>query len=289
MSPKKSSASTLSDAELAALERWVPCHWIPLLVHEQVQYHVDHAFRTGTSAVIYGPRGVGKTETVRRTIQTLEAQESRRTMEDKTYEPRLIRRYTSSTASGAKTALLDLMEHLINAPVRGVARRQSARSFSVAIGQVLQDKNIGLVVIDEAHQIATSNLEHLVGIPDIAMEELEHRVGFVFVGNPRIRRALVKIKQMGQRIVTELEFTAASREEVAGHLPSLHPHLETLHDRLKKREWAEAERIMLGSMQGSPRRLVRLIELANGLAMTFGKPIDVQTLRDAAAQLADQI
>ena len=289
MSPNEPSASTLSAAELAALERWEADHWIPLLVHEQVHHDVEHAFREGTGAVIYGPRGVGKTETVRRAIRTLEARESRRTMEDKTYEPRLISRYTSSTAGGAKTALADLMKHLTNADVANVTLRQSARNFSVAIGQVLQDRNIGLVVIDEAHQIATSNLEHLVGLLDIVREELEHRVGFVFVGNPGIRRALVKIQQMGQRIVTGLEFRAVKREEVAGHLPSFHPHLETLHGRLKKREWAEVERIMLGSMQGSPRRLVRLIELANGLAMTFRTPIDVQALRDAASQLADQI
>lgn len=289
MSTSKKAPNTLSDADVDQLERWQPNYWIPLLVHEEVRLQIEHALRTGTSAVIYGQRGVGKTETVQRTIARLQQREVQRAMKDPNYQPKQIERYQTSTAGGAKTAIVDLMEYLTNAHVQNAGRQQSARSFSVAIGRVLQDYNVGLVVIDEAHKIAASNLDHLIAIPDIALEELDHRVGFVFVGNGRIRRSLAKIRQLGQRVVTDLEFTLAKREEIREHLPALHPHLQALHGALGKREWGTVESVLLTSMQGSPRRLVRLIELANGLAIKFRKPIDVQLLRDAASQLADQI
>lgn len=263
--------------------------WIDLAKHEEVEFHLQAALRHGHSVLVCGPRGVGKTASVQRYIENKLDRDVQKQMDDPQYQRREIIYYESSRAEGTQTALVDLMEEVGGMELSYTAKRKSGRALILDIARELRQGRIGLVCIDEAQQINAHNLDLLRQVPDMADQELDHTVGLVFIGNSGLRRSLIEIQQLGQRVSAEVEFGLLEQKHMAPLLPRLHPHLATLKETLDEDGWKPLEDEICVKVGGSLRRLERLLQLANHLVLDYGRPMDARMLNRAIDELADQV
>lgn len=274
----------LSKDERAALETWTP-GLLGMPVHRELEHQMEVCRKGIEDAIVIGPGGVGKTEMVKRFCNRMREEEARRTIEDPSHLPAEVLYYEASRATGPKTGLLDLYKALFGGASRVGARFQTPASLRDHIADELQRRNVRLICIDEAQLVDAANLDLLRQVPDAARSR-GHAMGLMLIGNEELRDSLVAIRQMGQRFSAEVQFHRISRKSVGPHFTGFHPHLPALKDSLKDAAWRSLEEEVFRRVNGSFRRLEKLVLNANELVLKFDRRMDEKIVRLAIGKLA---
>ena len=204
----------LSKDERAALEEWSP-GFLGMPVHRELEHQMELCRKGIEDAIVVGPRGVGKTEAVKRFCDRMRA--GRSATDDRRSVP----------PAGGGPVLRSLAGHRAQdgspRPVQGAVRRRR-RGWALDssrppvcrdhIADEVQRRNVRLICIDEAQLIDAANLDLLRQVPDAARSR-GHVMGLMLIGNEELRDSLVAIRQMGQRFSAEVKFHRISRKSVA--------------------------------------------------------------------------
>jgi type II secretory pathway predicted ATPase ExeA len=285
MSSKKGTGQ-LTPEERQELENWKP-RYLRLPVHALVEHQIKLAMAGVEDSIVIGPPGVGKTMSLQRAINDLRARESDRLLEAGDYMPAEIIYYLASVAKGLKTALVDLHEELFGTGVRVGAKFRTPQNLRDHVVEEVIRRNVRLICIDEAQFINSANLDLLRQVPDVARQR-GHQMSLMLVGNEALRESLVEIGQMGQRFTGEIKFPRISRAGAAKFLPDFHPHVARLKQTTPAGAWKRLEADLLLAINGNMRRLVRILENANHLALSMGEPVTERVLRLAIEKLAEE-
>jgi hypothetical protein len=271
----------------AELESWSP-DFLQLSIHNELEHQLRLGMQGIEHAVVIGPRGVGKTHSVKWILGELQAEEVERSLADPAYVPREVLYYEASRASGTKTVIIDLHEQIFGGGTRAAIRFHTAASLIDQIVAEVRSRGICLICVDEAQMIEPHNLDLLRQVPDRA-RALGHPLGLVLVGSEELREKVVAIQQLGQRFSAEIQMPLIDRKTVGPHLTGFHPHLDALKRGLKKSDWSEVEADLFRAARGKFRRLTTVLANANALALRFGRRLDGECLRLAIGKLADEV
>jgi hypothetical protein len=285
MSSKKTGAE-LTPEERQELVGWT-AGFLKLPVHARLAYQMSLALSGLEDTVVIGPSGVGKSTSVRRVIEDCRRAESERLLNDLDHSPIEIIYYEASVAKGMKTALVDMHQSVLGSGVSVGNKFRTPQTLRDQIVDELIRRNIRLVCVDEAQFINSANLDLLRQVPDAARYR-GHAMSLVLVGTEKLRDSLVAIGQMGQRFSGEVKFERISRSAVAKHLPDFHPHVARMKASMTDPAWNRIESDFFLSANGTMRRLVRILENANQLALQLGTPVTEQVLRHAIKKLAEE-
>lgn len=277
-------AKKKSEPTMQALRDWKP-GFLELPVHRKLQHQVTVTMEGIEDAVVIGALGVGKSRSVERECKRIMEAEAIKTIDDPSHLPVEVIHYEASKAIGPKTALLDLYEGLFGSGSRVGARFQTPANLRAHIANEIIHRNIRLICIDEAQLISPDNLDLLRQVPD-AVRANGHAMGLILIGTVTLRDSLVAIRQMGQRFSGEVVFKPISRSELAPHLACFHPHLPALKEDMGARNWAALEELLFRKVNGSFRRVVRVLENANQLVLKYDRAMDEKILRAAIDKLA---
>jgi type II secretory pathway predicted ATPase ExeA len=285
------STSGVSEEKAIAPEprpKWNP-EFFRLPVHASIEWEMKVCMDGIESGVVIGPPGVGKSYSVKRLIERIEAEETSRALDPQGGTPiREIMYYETSIAAGKMTALTDLYGQLTAEPLPSRGRQAASPQFVISlIASKLRSQQVHLVCVDEAQKINAENLNLLRQIPDAAAE-IGHPMGFLFIGQEELRDSLVRIRQLGQRIATEITYPLVDRKTLAPHLHEFHPDLAALRGSMSNKGWSKLEQDIFTPVGGKFRRLHTLILNADALARRLGRPIDEKMLRAAIAKLAPE-
>lgn len=269
--------------------KWDP-EFFRLPVHSSIEWEMTVCMDGIESGAVIGPPGVGKSYSVQRLKEKIEAQETARALDPEESAPaREIMYYETSQAVGRMTALTDLYAKLTAEPLPSRGRQAASPQFVISqIAAKLRSERIHLVCIDEAQQINAKNLNLLRQIPDAAAK-IGHPMGLLFIGQEELRDSLVRTRQLGQRIATEIHYPLVDRRTLAPHLPGFHPDLAALRDSMTKKAWGKLEEAIFTAAGGKFRRLHTILLNADALARRVGRPIDEDTVEAAIKKLAPEV
>jgi Cdc6-like AAA superfamily ATPase len=263
-------------------KRWEPTFY-QLRVHAEIEHQMRLAMKGVESTLITGPRGVGKTYSVQRLLQKVQASEA--AMTDSLADlPRSGCYFQASECKGTKTVLIDLKQALTGREVSAGARR--AHTPAQLIEQIVTElmaQRIHILVIDEAQLINPSNLEMLRQIPDAAAER-QHPMGIVYTGN-----SLVQIGQLGQRIGTEIQMLPMSAKDLRDNVEGFHPGLRAVKEALPVNQWERLTKSLADVTGGNFRRFTTVLRNADELAQQLARPIDEAILKVAISKLAAEV
>jgi hypothetical protein len=296
---ESSTTLGLTPAQRAELSAWSP-PWYSLAVHAEVEYQVMRALEGKENTIIVGTRGVGKSETVCSVIGRVNARELERvaagqehetgvTTSDAPKAPPYVRGilyYETSETSGSKTSLRDLLKQLKRSVTPSEVRNWTPKEFVQQTFTQLQRRKTHLVCIDEAQFINAENLELVRQVGDLARAN-DFAMGFVLVGDHRLRDRVGATGQLGQRYTGLVKFPRF--EALMGEVELWHPHLQRLKKQSTPREWRLLTHKLTLAANGSFRRLVAVLENANALALWLGRSLDDEVLCMAIDKLAPEV
>lgn len=268
--------------------KWDPA-FFRLPVHAQIEWEMEMCMKGIESGAVVGPHGVGKSYSVQRLIERIQDKQLSSAIGDDEASLPEILYYESAKAVGKMTALTDLWELLEGEPLPSRGRQAASPRYVIwLIAQKLRSRDIRLVCVDEAQEINAANLDLLRQIPDAAAA-IDHPMGFLYIGQERLRESLVRIGQLGQRVATEIKYQKVNEATLAPHLHGIHPDLAALRDSMTKKAWAQLEKEIFGAVDGKFRRLHTLILNADALARRVGRPIDEDAIRASIKKLAPEV
>ncbi len=273
-------------APLAELRDW-SMPWVEFNVHKLIRHQVRLAADGVESSVITGPKGTGKTSSVRRALRQFAKEEAGRCDRGGTATPiRRSKYYIAGTADGRKTALRDLLAELGRHVSPGQGRHWSVRDYLEAAVADLKgpagNRNIRVVCIDEADRINAANLDDLRKILDVA-ERDGYPLGMILIGNDTVATSLARNAELGQRFSAAINVRRFDRDEVRPLLAGLHPGLGILSHQAG---WEDLVEEILDAAQGSMRRLERILENATVFALSKDGPFDEAAIEFALKKLA---
>jgi hypothetical protein len=291
---------TLSSEERDQLEAWEP-PWYAIPVHAELEYQLERGLDGKENTVVLGPRGVGKSSSVRNIIRRLEALELERVQGRMKKEvagarlspseaklppyPRRILYYQACEASGSKTAVSDLLLKLGRHVRPSEARSWSPTDIAERAYEEIKRNQVHLVCVDEAQHISANNLEHLRQVQDAARDD-KYRFGLVLIGDYRLRESLRMTGQLGQRFTGLVEFQGF--DEYVHSLENWHPHLTQLKKQLAPAQWQRLNKQILTAANGKFRRLIAILENANSLALKLDSRVNERVLELAIRKLAPE-
>jgi hypothetical protein len=283
-----SKKTVLTATERKELSTWDP-DFLYLPVHGPLQHQMNLCMDGVENAIVIGPRGPGKSYSVKWFKEEIEALEAEEFIQNPDYIPREVLSYQTSTANGTKTALIDLYAKLFGGGMSKAALRfHTAQSLRDQIVDEILRRRISLICIDEAQMISAGNLDLLRQVTDGAADS-SHPLGLLLIGNEGLRESLVEIQQLGQRFSAEIRFPPFTQQTVGPHLPGFHPHIARLKDTMGEKEWRRLESDLFAAVRGAFRRLMVILRNANALALRFDRPIDEPILRSAIEKLSDEV
>ncbi len=289
----------LSPEEHEESLEWTPM-WYRQPVHSQVDHQMRKAFAGRENTIIIGPRGVGKSMTVKATAKRLQVEDMQRVSGERPVtgpdlvlerqgrlpaHPRDITYYVTAKADGRKTVLRDLLRELKARLPRGAQRTWTDTEWVERTVRELKERSVHLVCIDEAQEISVPNLELLKAVWDQAKAD-EYPLGMVLVGEHDLRDHMVAAKLLGQRFTCEIHFPRF--ESLTAEIERWHPHLLRLKGSMKAPEWKKVAEQITDAANGSFRRLVAVLENMNEFALTMNRRVDVEIVELALANLAPE-
>ena len=271
----------MSENESKITDRWT-MPWIDLKVHELLWTHINAVAAGEDNLVVTGPKGLGKSQSTRRLLKRFEKEErQRREVRSGTERPRKYKMYASGRADGSKSALRDLMGAL-GYPLSDRDWRSSTPTRIIEdVVAVMKGpagtRGLRMICIDEADEISPSNLDDLRKVLDKG-EQSGYPIGMILIGNGPVAESLKANKELGERFGVSLTFSPPNEQLVIDNLPTLHPHLAILSE---APGWDALSDRILNHMEGSWRRLEKLITAANRYANTKGTPLDENAFKFA--------
>lgn len=271
----------------ALLPHWTPpALRLPLL--NDVRHQLRLAARGVESTVIEGTKGAGKTHAVRRALVEWEAEEAAREDFDPLRESCACGLWLdASDAQGSKTALLDLHTTLVGRGGTRMRQVYTPLDFIRVCAHELQQRNIRVLVVDEAQKINASNMDQLRQVIDLTQQHA-HPFGILFVGTPPLRRTLAATGELGQRISGMITVARLELTDIETHLESLHPHLSLVRAELGTVGWRQLAQEVHQCSRGSLRRLVRIVEKAHALSLHAQQPITHDFVQLAMNRMAPE-
>lgn len=268
-------------------DAWTP-RFLNLPIHAAVRLQLDNGLKNKESTVIVGPRGVGKTHTVRTQLEEIQREELRQQIATGR-PPRQVLWYATAQADGTKTILTDIYTKLKGRPM-GKRNQQdwTPTAFIQQITEIVKDERYALICIDEAQHIDAHNINHLRQLIDAA-EEVGHGLQIILIGNEGLPREVAKTGQLGERFTGFVSFPRFSAGEVAPHLAEFHPGLGALRETLPAKAWKPLERQLFTAVRGSFRRLCKVLLNADELALRRGGPLTEQDVLLAIGKLPPEL
>ncbi len=276
----------LSADERKELDAWRP-PFLELPVHAEIRHQFEVAQQGVEHTLVLGPPGVGKTVTLTALVDEHNTSAAAALLDDPTVDPTYALMYTASDARGPKTGLIDLYEVLAGRMGGGARRSWTPRDLIEQTAAELRAKRVTAVVIDEAHKISPQNIDLIRQVPDATARE-GHPVGLILAGTAALRDHVAATAQLGQRFSCEIAMGRFKPPEIAEHLDGFHPHLPRVRAELGAAEWRVLTRELFDAVQGSMRRLVRVLANANLLALKLSRPVDAEVLRFAVDKLGPE-
>lgn len=277
----------LSKDERVVLEQW-SARFFAMPVHDELEHQLQLGIKGVEHTAVFGDRGVGKSYSIDRFCNRIRNREADAMLDDPTHMPVEVIYYESSPANGPKTGLMDLYQRLFGGDSRVGARFQSPTSLRDHIAAEVRRRNVRLICIDEAQMINSDNLDILRQVPDAALRNEQHVVGMMLIGDENLRDSLVEIRQLGQRFSGQVKFPQISRRELSAHWIGFHPHLTPLKEDLDGTDWRALEGDFFRTVNGSMRRLQRILENANELCLKWNRQLDEFVLRVAVEKIAGE-
>jgi type II secretory pathway predicted ATPase ExeA len=248
-------------------------------IHADIRYQLQRGLEGAEHTLLIGPPGAGKTDAVASQLEDLTASAMDRVLDDPNAQVPSFLSYTSSTAVGPKTGLVDLATHLMPSLSPGVKRRSTPTYLVQLCADECRARGIRLLVIDEAHRIGAEQLDQLRQVSDYTAERLKYPLAFFLIGNEPLRSSLAEIKQLGQRFSAVISMTRCQPSDIAPYWADMHPHVARLKKTATAADWRVLTDEVLGCVRGSLRRLGRGLENANALALHLDQPIEADLLR----------
>lgn len=262
--------------------------FLNLPVHETVRYQVKLGLDNVESTVIVGPRGVGKTETMRLVIADTRKQQLAKQLSTGA-PPRNILSYATAEAQGTKTVLVDIYSQLRGRPMGRRSKQDwTPTEYVRQITERLREESYALIHIDEAQKISPANIDLLRQLMDAAHAQ-NHGLRVILAGNEELPRNVAETGQLGERFTGFVEFPPFSADSVAPHLAGFDPGLAALQSTLTAKEWKLNERALFGAAQGSFRRLCTILANARELGAHHGRTMSAQDLDLAIKKLPPTI
>lgn len=283
------TAQPLTDRDADVLRAWTP-GFLETPDHQLARFQFTLGLDGVEHTVIHGRTGVGKTHTIQHLIAEVEeAEAAKARATDGAHTPRRIFAFTTSTADGRKTLLLDLYEAIAGEPLSAGNRRAwTPRHLIECIVTEVVAEGYHVIVVDEAQLADETNLQHLRLVGDIAAER-GHRLGIIVAGTEELREKLVRTGQLGQRFSCEIRLPRVTREEIGPHVVGFHPHLPALADQIGAARWDALVDDLFAKVNGTFRRLTRVLENANAIALGRGEWMTEEILRAALDKLAPEV
>jgi hypothetical protein len=279
----------LTDHDAAVLRAWTPA-FLETPDHQLARFQFARGLAGEEHTAIVGPLGVGKSYTVEYLTREIDEAEAAQARESEgAHVPRRVFTFTTSTAAGRKTLLLDLYEAITGETLSAGNRRAwTPRHLIECVVTETLAERYHLLVVDEAQMADETNLDQLRQVGDVAAKR-GHPLGIVVVGTEELREKLVRIRQLGQRFSCEIRMPRITREEIGPHVIGFHPHLPALAEQLGAARWDALLAELFAKVNGSFRRLAVVLTNANAITRGRGEWMTEDVLRVAIEKLAPEV
>jgi DNA transposition AAA+ family ATPase len=253
--------------------------FLELPVHTQLSHEFRRVLAGKASIIVIGGKGTGKSESVHREVRQFRQEQLKENLRDPEYVQVKIVEWEASKCEGTKTSLVSLYGSL-SSESHSVLNREQPRSLIQKIATHFHEENVHMLCVDEAQMIDASNLDLLRQVIDFTRTPA-FPFGMILIGTPDLRAALSANQELGQRFGNEVSMRVLTRQELAQHLPDLHPGFKALKGRLPMGQWNETVESIFKATRGSFRPLRNVIESATDFALARGVEINQNAVKYA--------